>query len=749
MTVPAPLSGQPVDLSDCAREPIHLPGSIQPHGALLVLRPDTLEVLQASRNAAELLGLPIWPTGATPPGAPAALGDTLRAVLGDWLLAPGAAPLHTVALGQRQFQLSGHLGPQGLLLEFEPALPGELESLDALYPHLRRFVDQLEAEADIAALAQLAACEVRRITGFHRVLVYRFDEDWHGTVIAEDGDGSLPSYLDLRFPASDIPPQARELYRRNRLRLIPDAGYLPVPVEPALSPLDGRPLDLSAAALRSVSPVHLEYMRNMGTAASMSVSILVDGRLWGLVSCHHAGPRQVGPQIRSACDFLAQILALQLAARAQGAEAAERLKLKELEAGLLARVAQAPSVQDGLLDQPDAWLALASAQGAAVLREHGVSRTGRTPDETQLQALAAWLHQQGKPAVFATHELPALYPPAQAWADSGCGVLAVSISALHPHYILWFRPELVHTVRWGGPPDKPAPGEDGRLHPRRSFSMWTEQVRGSSARWSAAQLEVVQSFRNAVVSFVLRRAEERAQLSERLEASNRELEAFSYSISHDLRAPFRHIVGYAQLLGEREAALDTRSRHYLDSIVESALAAGQLVDDLLAFSQLGRSTLSMTAVDMDKLLDEVRRSVRIDQGNRQVEWRTGPLPPAWGDAALLRQALSNLIGNALKYTRPRECAVIEITGEQRDGETVYSVRDNGVGFDMAYAGKLFGVFQRLHRAEDFEGSGIGLALARRILERHGGWISADGRLDQGAVFRFGLPATPHENSADA
>jgi light-regulated signal transduction histidine kinase (bacteriophytochrome) len=728
-----PMDPQALDL--CAVEPIHIPGSIQPHGALLVVAPLDFRILQASANAGEMLGAGIR-LGA---GLADAIGGSWVDELHAWSQQPGEpALMRTVQLPSGGFQLSAHLTAQGLQLEFEPSRSDEAATMAALYPHLRRFVDSVEAESDIGALGQLATDEVRRITGFHRVMVYAFDEDWHGTVVAESGDGSLPSYLDLRFPASDIPAQARDLYRRSRLRLIPDARYEPVPVLPALSPLDGQPLDLSAVALRSVSPVHLEYMRNMGTDASMSVSIVIDGKLWGLISCHHAAPRRVGPEIRGACDFLGQILSLQLGALSRGAEAAQRLALKDREAELLARVSRSPSVPAGLAENPEAWLALAGASGAAVLMDDVVLSAGRTPPIDQLKALAAWLRRRPDEAVFASHALATVYRPAAEFVDVGSGLLAVPISALHPHYILWFRPELVQTVRWGGQPGKVDAG-DGRLHPRRSFALWTEQLRGQSARWSRVEVDAVESFRNAVVNFVLRRAEERAELTGKLEATNRELEAFSYSVSHDLRAPFRHIVGFAQLLADQEKGLSQRSRHYVDSIVDSALSAGQLVDDLLSFSQLGRSALDMTRVDMAKLAAEVRRTAEPDAAGRAIEWRIGPLPPAWGDGALLRQILANLVDNAIKYTRDRDPAVIEISGEDRAHETVYAVRDNGVGFDMAYSAKLFGVFQRLHRAEEFEGSGIGLALARRIVDRHGGWITAEGRLNEGALFRFGVP----------
>jgi light-regulated signal transduction histidine kinase (bacteriophytochrome) len=217
------------------------------------------------------------------------------------------------------------------------------------------------------------------------------------------------------------------------------------------------------------------------------------------------------------------------------------------------------------------------------------------------------------------------------------------------------------------------------------------------------------------------------------------LEAFSYSISHDLRAPFRHIAGYAELLGERLTDLDEKSRHYLDSIVEAARSAGQLVDDLLNFSQLGRTSLFRTKVDVSKLVSEVILAVAPDLEGRNVEWRVGDLPPAWADGAMLRQVFANLIDNAVKYSAGRDPAVITIDGEDRVDEVAYTVSDNGVGFDMAYVGKLFGVFQRLHRAEEFAGTGIGLALSKRIVNRHGGSISAQGELERGVTVGFTLP----------
>ncbi|HEY0682540.1 MAG TPA: ATP-binding protein [Steroidobacter sp.] len=731
------VSTSDLDLDLCAQEPIRIPGSIQPHGTLVVVDPESRRIVQASANAKALLG---DAAGSTVLGLSLTqlVGEAAERQIHGWFANPDSSYLRTLDINGQRLQVLGHQTAQGIILEFEQPPASEGETLEAYYPRVGRFMEDLPAYENIAELCSAAAREFRQISGFNRVLIYRFDAEWNGEVLAEDGDGVLPSYAGLRFPATDIPAQARELYRLNRLRVIPDANYTPVPLGPPLHPADGMQLDLSFAALRSVSPVHLQYMRNMGTLASMSISVLVDDRLWGLVSCHNATPRRVNAQARTACDLLGKVLSQHIGARERGAYAAKRIELKRIESELLAKIAANDSFQSGLAANASAWLKIANASGAAVLDDDAVFTAGAAPSPERLRALAEKLQQQNADS-FVTDSLALQWPEFADIVDVASGVLAISISQLHPSYIFWFRPEVQRTVSWAGDPHEAKQVEHERLTPRNSFACWKEQVKNRALTWSQAEIDGALDFRSAIINFVLRRAEERAELTSQLQRSNRELESFSYSVSHDLRAPFRHIVGYTQLLRDRERSLSQQSQHYLDSINEAAASAGQLVDDLLSFSQLGRTALSVSPVDMQKVVQEIVRSVEPDVRDRHIEWRIQPLPSTTGDAGLLRQALFNIIDNALKYSRDRSPAVIEIRGEQRPSESVYIVRDNGVGFDMAYAHKLFGVFQRLHRMEDFAGTGIGLALTQRIVERHGGWIEARGAVDEGAEFRFGIP----------
>lgn len=719
----------------CDDEPIRIPCSVQPHGFLIAVRAGCLSVRQVSANAraalqvelAHAIGRPLAEV-AVP--AVAALADEFAHTPPS----DTAGLLGTVTVGGQAYDAIAHRIDGTLVLEFEEAV-AQTET-ESAYEILRGFVEELHGIDSHAAACRRAVAVVRRITGFDRVLFYRFDAEWNGTVVAEDRNDALPSYLDLRFPAADIPAQARALYRLSRIRQIPDSGYHPVPLVGAA---DDAPLDLSQAVLRSVSPVHLEYMRNMATAASMSLSIVIEGRLWGLISCHHHAPRRTAFRTRVACDFVARTVALRLAAQGMHADAADRVALQDVQARLLARMAAAPNFVEGLTTAPEDLLGLARADGAAVVHDGRCIAVGATPEAADVERLVSWLDRHVGKTVFATAALAREMPGAGALAHRAAGVLAVAISEMHASYVLWFRQEVERTVTWGGDPRKS--GADARrLSPRTSFEAWKETVRETAAPWTPAEIDAARSLRTAVVDIVLRKAEELAALTDELVRSNRELEAFSYSVSHDLRAPFRHIVGYAELLVERDGGrLDEKARHYIRSIIDSAYAAGRLVDDLLNFSQMGRASLHPVTVDMNKLVDEARRSLAPDLKGRDIDWRVARLPTVRADPSLLRQVVLNLLSNAVKYTRERNPAIIEVTGARIGDEVVIAVRDNGIGFDMAYVDKLFGVFQRLNRVEDYEGTGIGLANVRRIVERHGGRAWAEGEVGRGAVFRIALP----------
>ena len=731
-------------LDACSNEPIHIPGRIQPHGFLVAFRSADHRITHCSENSAAFIDK----------AAANLIGEEFLALLGD-----GAdiraritraeqlkdQPTHagTVQLAGKSFDLVIHRRDESLIAEFEPAFEGSALSM---FPVVDTFVTRLQQARSIETLCRLAVDEVQRLTQFGRVLAYTFDAEGHGNVISEVVAPGYSSYEGLRFPASDIPEQARALYRLNRIRVISDADYAPVALLAAADQTE--PLDLSFAHLRSVSPVHVQYMKNMGTHASMSISIIVEGRLWGLISCHDAKPTPVPLHTRSACELLGKILSLQVEAREAHTQAERLLELRRMLVRLLATIADSDNFVRGFLDAGQQLLDFGGAHGVAIVTGETCATLGVVPDDATLLALTRWLDERGEHDVFATDALGSLNPAFAPLVPIASGLLAVSISELYPNYILWFRPELVRTVNWAGRPDKPPAGALQRLSPRQSFEAWSEILRGQSQPWESAELEVAIELRSAVLGIVLRQAEEMAQLADELQRSNSELESFSYSVSHDLRAPLRHIAGYAELLVEDAAGtLSERAHRYLRNIGDSARFAGTLVDDLLSFSQMGRAALRPTSVDLKLLIDHIRKEFAPDLQGRNIEWIIEPLPIVQGDTAFLHLALRNLLANAVKYTGTREHARIEIGAQDgANGENIIYIRDNGVGFDMQYVDKLFGVFQRLHRMDEFEGTGIGLANVRRIIERHGGRVWGHSVKDQGATFYFALPGTiPIEN----
>lgn len=731
-------------MENCAREPIRIPGSIQPQGFLLVIEEPGMIVRQFSEN------LPVW-LGVSP-------DDLLGARFED-VITEGAELIeqlgefeedetHPYHVADVRFLIGNHCGTQLPLMlhRHDQVLIAEFERTDAgtvthnrLYPIVRSFISSAPEIETITALCERAVRVVKRLSGFGRVKAYQFDDQGNGLVNAESLDDGYQSYLGLCFPASDIPAQARELYCSNRIRVIEDANYSPAKLIPEFNPITNQPLDLSFAALRSVSPVHLQYMRNMQTLSSMSISIVVEGRLWGLLSCHHQTPHSVSFQTRTACELLGRVLSLQIESRETHIKTTRMLEIRNRMVRLLAAIADCDSVLLGLRAEPDIFMGFVGAAGAAVVSGAGCDIYGQTPSKVQVQALAEWLYRRPDRDLFETDNAGTTISDLPTIGRASSGVLAVAISELHPHYLIWFKPELTQVVHWAGKPDKVI-DDSGSLNPRVSFEQWQQTVRGFSTPWLPSETEGVLELRQAVLGIVLRKAEELAQMSEDLKVSNKELEAFSYSVSHDLRAPLRHIAGYAELLGDMEGEnLTVRGQRFLGNIGDSARFAGTLVDNLLSFSQMGRSAIHLAPVDLNAMIDTIRLEMAPEYEGRQVEWKYENLPQLVADPAFMHLAMRNLISNALKYSRNRVVSVIEIDGLQREDDVVITVRDNGVGFDMQYVGKLFGVFQRLHRVEEFEGTGIGLANVRRIVERHDGTVWARGVVDQGSEFSFCLP----------
>ncbi|WP_081788745.1 SpoIIE family protein phosphatase [Candidatus Blastococcus massiliensis] len=499
----------PVDdeaLQRCADEPIAVPGAVQPHGVLLAVTEPGLDVVVASANAADLFGRPV---------------GTLADVLDDDALArlrqgldgdlAEVSPLRMTVAGT-EVDVVLHRADGLLLTEWEP-VAGAGQAGVAWHRRLPSVLQRLSASTTLEELGATLARDVRGLTGFDRVMVYRFDAEWNGEVIAEDRREDLEPFLGLRYPASDIPAQARALYTTNWMRLIPDAGYRRVPLEPAVNPLAGRPLDLSGAMLRSVSPVHLEYLANMGVVSSMSVSLIDRGRLWGLISCHHyAGPHRPSYADRTAAEFLGRTASLLLRTTGAADEQEGVVDVAERVAELAAAVGRTPrALGTALTEQEVTVLDLVPASGAALRLGGQLRLLGTTPPAARVTELVDALLAAD---VTATDSAGRVVPGAADLLETASGVLAVPVGG--EDFLAWFRPETLREVTWGGNPysSKVAQTHDGpRLSPRRSFAAWSETVRGTSSPWRAHEIAAARSLAGHLAAATFNRSEEDNRLA--------------------------------------------------------------------------------------------------------------------------------------------------------------------------------------------------------------------------------------------
>ena len=738
-------SGVP-DLSVCEREPIHIPGSIEPNGALLVVQEPELKVIQASANTGLLLGTE----------AEGLLGVPLAHVLQPRsfesirLLTSSEnldgqrrylSGIHVRELG-RTFDASVHRHQGLLIIEVEPAVAEDTAPHPHFYALLTDAVAALDCRLSLAELCQRVATKVRDLTHFDRVMVYQFLEDDTGSVVAEDCREDMPPYRGLRYPASDIPAQARRLYLLNTLRLKADVNAVRVPLVPALNPVTEQPLDMSHCVLRAMSPVHDEYLRNMGVTASMSVSIVRDNRLWGLIACHHTAPKTVPSQIRISCEVLARVFSAHIAAAQEENKRRHAASSIEFREQLSDRIRARPDVAKTLLAEGDRLASVINSEGAAVCIGGEVELIGVTPSREDVERIVQWLDSNQQQYLFYTDKLSEQYPSAEAFSDVASGLLSSRIALGSADFVLWFRPPAEKVVEWAGNPAKPVQETEvgKRISPRLSFERWKETVGDRSEPWRDYEREFALGLRQIVAEVLLvRKNDEVTRLNHELARSNIELDSFAYAASHDLQEPVRTVRAYAQLLSRR-TKLDDQARELVSVIEHGAQRMANLITALLTYGQVGGGTLrERQPVNFEDILRLAKMNLAESTRASGAVITHDLLPTVSADPDQMTQLMQNLIGNSIKYRKPNEPPRVHLSASLEDHVWTFTVKDNGEGFQPEEADLIFGAFKRLH-GRDVPGTGIGLALCRRIVEHHGGriWAESKGR-GHGATFRFTLP----------
>ena len=698
-----------IDLTDCDREPIQIPSAIQPHGTLLVVDTASDRVIQVGVGAERLLPL------SSPPldqrltevfGVPAALvGDAAFSREPVYInsLVPELAA-HAV------IDITAHRSDGLIVAEIERALIPRPSAAHIL-GRVRSISAALQAGPDLVHKCRFATRELRGLTGFARVMIYRFLEDGSGCVVAEDKDAELPTFLNHHYPASDIPKQARELYLRNVVRVIPDVNYTPVPLVPQICPATGGPLDMSDCILRSVSPIHIQYLKNMNVRASMSVSIVRDGALWGLIACHHTSRKLVSYEVREVCKHVAQILSQQIAALEEAATFHQVRRLAAARNKFVGEISHAaPAIDEALQARTSELLELLPSDGIAVHAHGAVTTAGRCSTSDQIRELASWLCHANPLGAYSTDRLSESYAPAQAYRTIASGLLGIIISVDQPLVLLWFRAERAEVVNWAGNPHKPVePGlGPGMLNPRASFELWRETVHGRSCPWTKAEIDAAQRFRDQLVEISQRRRLE--QLNSMLQQKIGEADQLIAQKDLLMREVNHRVQNSLQLVS---SMLRLQQREFSDPAVQARFDETQqrILAVAAVHRRLWRSD-EIETVRFDTYLQEIRDNL-VEAWGRQwdeyVQIQGTSIVVPTEKAVLLALVVTELLTNAVKHAYGGEPGPVQVRlGEEPGRGIQLIIADQGRGMEQrerpgGFGSRLTGLLvSRLEGAIEFQ-----------------------------------------------
>ena len=725
-----------VNLQNCEDEPIHVPGSIQPHGYLLAIDPQGI-VRFCSANCSALN----WDIQSLLERPLADILNEQQLQIIDLVLeseqdyTSGVAS--RITINGQEFNLLLHQAGELKILEFELIQQGESVEAPELNSQTFQFARDLANAESLAELCQQVARNVKEIIGFDRVMIYKFDEEYNGLVFAEEVNESYEPYLDLNYPHTDIPPQARELYMWNLVRTIPDTHYEHVPILTRQPNSHHESLNLSMSVLRSVSPIHIQYLKNMGVRATFTISIISEGRLWGLVACHNYSPKKIPFGQRVSALLQATLLGSQV----KVVTAMESLVEKRL---LEASLNEFQSDINNYSLNDSTYSASVSCEmvnaDAFIVNSPILSiESGTAPYQKDLSVLLEILNEKAQQFFVSDNIRRDL-------AFEGTGEIAglLYYKLGDGTQVLWIRKEVVKEVLWAGNPDKAViKGEQG-MSPRKSFASWKQTKTGFSRKWTENELVIAKqgvfSIQNRLAYLTSQVVQiEQAKIMEKLAKANAELENILWITSHDLQEPLRKIRMFVSLIEDDEAVLvNKKVSGTISKITRSAERMHNLLNDLLTFDNSRRLTAHNhnQPVDLNKILQDIKTQYEDLDFHINI---VGDFPTIKGGNMLVKQLFSNIIDNSIKFSHPERTLRVDISYENIDEKIRILVADNGIGFDPKFEEVIFKVFKRVNNKSNIRGTGVGLSVCKKIVDSMYGNIYAKSVENEGTRIFIDLP----------
>lgn len=746
---------QAYDLKKYEQYEIRYPGSIQEHGILIVVDSLTLKIIQVSSNISKFLTLE----------PPQLLGKPL-----SYLFSPKQIKKILASLAEYNydfveilktkksfsnisFQGTIHTSQDSIIIELEPFFLSKKNYFIDLYSLLNNAILNITSQDSLETTYEVITKEIRKITGFDRVLIYRFNFDGSGVVIAEDKREDKESYLGLHYPAYDIPTPAREFYARNWLRIICDVDSQPVEIIPRQHPLTQTELDLSRSTLRSVFPCHIQYLKNMGVKASMSISLMNHKKLWGLIACHHYAPKYINYENRKIGEFLGQFLSAHLLCKQEQQFKSYRIQIQGIQNQLRQGLSKTPDmIAQVYLKTKNSLINLTKSQGLAVCLDKTIHLFNKTPTQAQVEDLIYNFLEYHRQEIFFTDCLWSIYPPAEHFQETGCGILSISLFLInHTYHLIWFRPKQSYKVQWGGNPYDVSITDINdipQLTPRHSFALWQETVKNKSFPWESLEIEIAQELRNILFLTALEFSQYSqtilAEKTKQANAANQAKSQFLAKMSHELRTPLNAILGFSQMMN-RDCSLSEEQQEYLGIINRSGEHLLSLINDVLEMSRIeaGQVTLHQTCFNLYDLIKSVQELLTIKSNSKGLCLKVHQdeeLPKYLeGDESKLRQIIVNLVGNAIKFTEKGRVdlflSLLSYSNETRDVELLIEVKDTGIGIEKENLARIFEPFQQTDSSiHSKEGTGLGLSISRQFARLMGGDITVKSTLGKGSTF---------------
>ncbi|UZR98393.1 ATP-binding protein [Chondrinema litorale] len=726
-------------LESCASEPIITPGSVQPHGVLFALDASNYKIKCVSDNLSYFFDA----------SAEDALEQSIETILGEknTLLLKRVVinkPLNPIQairieIDEVEYDANAYISSDFIVFEIELVPEDDINlKYDFFYDDLRNFATALRKASSKEELFDTVVAHIRKLTDFDRVKLYEFDNEWNGRVIAEDKKENVPSYKGLNFPASDIPPQARELYSKNFLRIISDIRYKPSKIIGSKDIEHLLPLDMTYSVLRSVSPVHIQYLENMGVGASMSVSVIQDGKLWGLIACHHLTSKHVAYRTRMVVEVIGHMFSTLLSSFNEIANKKENSSRSLLLGKLSKKLLEKNSIDEQIAEE---LMGIMKADGMAISIKGKIQQFNTTLSTEKLNALFDYFKSNSPLAIFQTNEVDKTFKDEKPILGLEGGLMVVPINHSNNDTIIWFRKPIKVEINWAGKPEKKVEETKAgfRLSPRSSFKLWKEKIKSKSAPWSNFDVETAL----AIVRLILEYERNVAELANQAKSD------FLSNMSHELRTPMNAIIGVASILG-KSPSLPSELKDFVKTLNISSESLLTLINDLLDIAKIESNKIELEHIPFNfaEILESARSVMAVKANEKQLRLNFNYPDKSElyfvGDPNRIRQILFNLLSNAIKFTSEGFVNVllkVKYPENQNTCNVIVYVSDTGIGMSDKQLNKIFDKFTQADQTitRNFGGTGLGLSITKSFIEMMGGKISVTSLEGMGSQFQLEIP----------